>query len=95
MSIFLQCSSIYISVLLYSFMICLLGLEDSYTIKCGSPSPLKKKKHSTNESTVLGNYLIYMLQSWIQGCIFVELLTDQRSLSRVSLGTMGFEDRTR
>ncbi|XP_066475371.1 signal peptide, CUB and EGF-like domain-containing protein 2 [Tiliqua scincoides] len=41
------------------FLICpsdihfISGLEDSYTIKCGSPSPLKKKKHNTNESTII------------------------------------------
>nr|XP_028587600.1 signal peptide, CUB and EGF-like domain-containing protein 2 isoform X3 [Podarcis muralis] len=29
------------------------GLEDSYNIKCGSPSPLKKKKQNASESTAL------------------------------------------
>lgn len=50
-----------ISVLLYSFMICLLGLEDSYTIKCGRPSPFKKKNHNTNDSATLGNDPMNML----------------------------------
>ncbi|XP_015267754.1 PREDICTED: signal peptide, CUB and EGF-like domain-containing protein 2 isoform X2 [Gekko japonicus] len=41
------------------FLICpsdvhfISGLEDSYTIKCGRPSPFKKKTHNTNESAVL------------------------------------------
>ncbi|XP_060131743.1 signal peptide, CUB and EGF-like domain-containing protein 2 isoform X3 [Zootoca vivipara] len=41
------------------FLICpsdihlISGLEDSYNIKCGSPSPLKKKKQNASESTAL------------------------------------------
>ncbi|XP_072841852.2 signal peptide, CUB and EGF-like domain-containing protein 2 isoform X7 [Pogona vitticeps] len=43
------------------FLICpsevhlISGLEDSYTIKCGSPFPLKKKVQNTNESAALAS----------------------------------------
>ncbi|KAJ7344448.1 hypothetical protein JRQ81_000398 [Phrynocephalus forsythii] len=36
-----------------SEVILISGLEDSYTIKCGSPFPLKKKIQNTNESAAL------------------------------------------
>nr|XP_060623137.1 signal peptide, CUB and EGF-like domain-containing protein 2 isoform X2 [Anolis sagrei ordinatus] len=41
------------------FLICssevhfISGLDGSYTLKCGSPSPLKKKKQNSNESAIL------------------------------------------
>lgn len=59
--VYFSCSLAFVSVLLYSFMICLLGLKDSYAIKCGSPLRLKKKMQNTNESAALGKYLINML----------------------------------
>uniref|UniRef100_A0A8C0ILI7 Signal peptide, CUB domain and EGF like domain containing 2 n=1 Tax=Chelonoidis abingdonii TaxID=106734 RepID=A0A8C0ILI7_CHEAB len=38
--------------------ICLLGMQDAYTLTCGSSSQLKKKQQNTNESTYLDTSII-------------------------------------